>query len=142
MARLLEAPPGGRRRGVQAGKPDRMLHYASLNVSDLVRSGAFYDAILAPLGWRRHDAGNDAVGWGLNKPEFYIVRDEGQRPGFGLISFPAKSIPAVKASYESAMANGGESVAEPGSPPLHGSGNYSTRLRDPDGYLVELVVAP
>jgi catechol 2,3-dioxygenase-like lactoylglutathione lyase family enzyme len=119
-----------------------MLHYASLNVADLARSGAFYDAILNPMGWRRHETGDVAISWGLNKPEFYIVRDESQRPGFGLISFPAKSIPAVKAAYESALANGGESVAEPGSAPLHGSGNYSARLHDPDGYLVELVVAP
>jgi catechol 2,3-dioxygenase-like lactoylglutathione lyase family enzyme len=33
-----------------------MLNYAAVKVTDLERSGAFYDSILAPLGWRRQDA--------------------------------------------------------------------------------------
>jgi predicted lactoylglutathione lyase len=77
----------------------------------------------------------------LIKSEFYIHQDDTQRPGFGTISFPTKSIPAVKASFESGMANGGEAVAEPGSPPEFGPGNYAARLRDPDGYVVEICVA-
>ena len=118
-----------------------MLHYAAVKVSDLERSGAFYDSILAPLGWRRQEAPANAVGWGLIKPEFFISEEESQRPGYGLISFPAKSIPAVKASFESGSANGGEPVAEPGSAPSFGPGNYACRLTDPDGYLVEVCVA-
>ena len=118
-----------------------MLHYAAFKVADLERSGAFYDSILAPHGWRRQEAPANSVSWGLIKAEFFIIQDEIQRPGFGLVSFPAKSIPAVKASYESGMGHGGESVAEPGSAPSFGAGNYSCRLKDPDGYLVEVCVA-
>ena len=119
-----------------------MLHYVTVKVSDLERSASFYDAILAPLGWRRQQDNDGVVSWGLIKSEFFISADEIQRPGYGHVSFPAKSIPAVKASYESGMENGGESVDEPGSPPAFGPGNYSARLKDPDGYLVELTVAP
>jgi catechol 2,3-dioxygenase-like lactoylglutathione lyase family enzyme len=119
-----------------------MLHYAAVKVSDLERSGSFYDSLLAPNGWRRQDAPANSVSWGLIKAEFFIEQaDDAPRPGYGLISFPAKSIPAVKASYESGMANGGESVAEPGSAPAFGPGNYCCRLKDPDGYLVEVCVA-
>jgi catechol 2,3-dioxygenase-like lactoylglutathione lyase family enzyme len=118
-----------------------MLHYAVVKASDLERSGAFYDSILAPLGWRRQAAPADSVSWGLIKAEFFIELSDKQRPGYGLISFPAKSIPAVKASFESGSANGGEPVAEPGSAPAFGLGNYSCRLHDPDGYLVEVCVA-
>ena len=39
------------------------------------------------------------------------------------------------------MANGGEAVAEPGSAPAFGPGKYCCRLKDPDGYLVEVCVA-
>ena len=119
-----------------------MLHYVALKVSDLERSGSFYDAILAPLGWRRQQDGDGIISWGLIKAEFFIARDDTQRPGFGQVSFPAKSIPAVKASYESGMENGGESVDEPGSAPAYGLGSYAARLKDPDGYVVELCVAP
>jgi catechol 2,3-dioxygenase-like lactoylglutathione lyase family enzyme len=118
-----------------------MLNYAALNVSDLERSGRFYDSILAPLGWRRQEAPANAVSWGLIKPEFFISEGGEQRPGYGIISFPAKSIPAVKASFESGSENGGDPVAEPGSAPAFGPGNYSCRLNDPDGFLVEVSVA-
>src|SRR6476619_135810 len=107
-----------------------MLNYAAVKVSDLERSGAFYDSILEALG--------NSVSWGLVKAEFFITLDEATRPGYGLISFPAKSIPAVKASFEQGSANGGDPVAEPGSAPAFGPGNYCCRLNDPDGYLVEV----
>ena len=67
-----------------------MLHYAAVKVSDLERSGAFYDSILAPLGWRRQDAPANCVSWGLIKAEFFIELSDTQRPGYGQISFPAK----------------------------------------------------
>jgi catechol 2,3-dioxygenase-like lactoylglutathione lyase family enzyme len=118
-----------------------MLHHVSLKVDSLERSARFYDSLLGPLGWRRQEEGASSIGWGLVRSVFYIERDESQRPGFGEVSFPAKSIPAVKAAYESALGSGGEHVAEPGSTPHLGNGNYSARLRDPDGYVVELVVA-
>jgi catechol 2,3-dioxygenase-like lactoylglutathione lyase family enzyme len=119
-----------------------MLHYVSLKVSDLERSGSFYDAVLAPLGWRRQEDGPNVISWGMNRPALYITRDDNQRPGFGRVSFPANSIPAVKASFESGVRSGGEPVAEPGTPPAHGGGSYAARLRDPDGYEVEVVSAP
>ena len=113
-----------------------MIHYVTLNVSDLERSGSFYDAILAPLGWRRQRENAGSISWGMNKPALFISQEGVQQPGFGTVSF------AVKASFESGMANGGEMVAEPGSPPAQGQGNYAARLRDPDGYVVEVISAP
>ena len=119
-----------------------MLHYVSLRVEDLQRSAAFYDAMLGPLGWRRQIEDSEAIGWGMVKPVFFISNRDSARPGFGQISFPAKSIPAVKAAFEAGSENGGEVVSSPGSPPSHGSGIYSARLRDPDGYEVEVSVSP
>jgi hypothetical protein len=119
-----------------------MLHYASLNVADLGRAAAFYDAVVAPLGWRRQEDGPEVVGWGLTKPELYVTVGRSAVPGFGMISLAAKSIPAVKASFESGVENGGEPVDKPGSAPALGPGNYAARLRDPDGYVVEICVAP
>jgi len=135
--------------GAHRGRPSHLqaddtslIHYVTVNVSDLDRSARFYDSILAPLGWRRHEDKDDVVGWGLVKAEFYVKRQDPQGPGYGHVSFPAKSIPAVKASYESGLRNGGRKAEEPGAAPAFGAGNYSARMIDPDGYLVELVVAP
>ena len=119
-----------------------ILHYVNLKVSDLEASGRFYDSILAPLGWRRQEESAGVISWGMNRPALFVTLDDSPQPGFGQVSFPAKSIPAVKAAFESGVANGGDPVAEPGSPPAHGSGNYAARMRDPDGYEVEVVSAP
>jgi predicted lactoylglutathione lyase len=118
------------------------LHYVNLNVSDLERSGAFYDAILAPLGWRRQTESSGSIAWGITKPALFITQGSAAAPGFGQVSFPAKSIPAVKASFESGVASGGRPLAEPGAAPAHGSGSYAARMHDPDGYEVEVVSAP
>ncbi len=119
-----------------------MLHYVTLRVSDMERSGSFYDAVLSPLGWRRQEDGPEVISWGMHRPAFYISRGDGRGHGFGLVSFPAKSIPAVKASFESGVRSGGEPLADPGAPPAHGGGSYAARMRDPDGYEVEVVSAP
>ena len=119
-----------------------MLHYVSLKVSDLARAGSFYDAVLSPLGWRRQVEGPTSIGWGLVKPIFYVAKDEAQRPGFGQVSFAARSIPAVKAAFESGTENGGEPEAPPGTSPIFGNSTYAARLHDPDGYLVEICAAP
>ena len=120
-----------------------MLNYVSFSVGDLERSAAFYDALLGPLGWRRHMEEDRTVGWGLVRAVFFIVADgSAPEPGFGQISFPAKSIPAVKAAFESAVERGGEPEDEPGAAPDLGGGKYSARVRDPDGYRVEIASVP
>jgi len=60
-----------------------MLHYVNLKVSDLERSGAFYDAVLAPLGWRRQEDLAGSISWGMNKPALFITLESPQQPGFG-----------------------------------------------------------
>ena len=62
-----------------------MLHHVLLEVSDLERSASFYDALLAPLGWRRHFEEDETIGWGIVKPVFFIAAHHepkaGLRPG-------------------------------------------------------------
>ena len=41
-----------------------MLHHISLGVADLARAGAFYDAILTPLGYVRVFEDDTALGYG------------------------------------------------------------------------------
>jgi len=116
-----------------------LLNYVSIQVSDLERSATFYDSLLSPLGWRRQYEGGGAIGWGMVKGVFYIQQGT-PHPGFGQVSFPTKSIPAVKAAWESGMEHGADSEAQPGSPPTAGPGNYAARVTDPDGYSVEIAV--
>jgi len=117
-----------------------MLHHVLLEVSDLERSASFYDALLAPLGWRRHFEEDETVGWGIAKPVFFISAHHEPQAGFGLLSFSALGIVAVKAAWEGGMSAGGKSVADPGERRSHGSGSYSAFLKDPDGYEIEITI--
>jgi catechol 2,3-dioxygenase-like lactoylglutathione lyase family enzyme len=118
-----------------------MLNYVGIKVTDVARSAAYYDAVLGPLGWRRQSESDSVIGWGLVKPVFF-VSDGQPQTGFGEISFPGNSIPAVKAAWEAGLEHGGEDRDEPGSTPLRGPGSYSARMLDPDGYTIEISVAP
>ncbi|MFN8161069.1 MAG: hypothetical protein U0R52_08545 [Solirubrobacterales bacterium] len=117
-----------------------MLHHVRLEVSDLGRSAAFYDALLGPLGWRRHFEDGQTIGWGIAKPVFFVSSGSQARPGFGLLCFAAKGIAAVKAGWEAGVGAGGRSAAGPGESRGEGSGSYSAFLTDPDGYDIELTI--
>ena len=117
-----------------------MLHHVLLEVSDLERSASFYDALLAPLGWRRHFEEDETVGWGIARPVFFVAAHHGPQPGFGLLSFSGLGIVAVKAAWEGGMSAGGTGVAVPGERRSHGSGSYSAFLKDPDGYEIEITI--
>jgi catechol 2,3-dioxygenase-like lactoylglutathione lyase family enzyme len=117
-----------------------MLHHVLLEVSSLDRSASFYDALLAPLGWRRHFEQEETVGWGIAKPVFFVSAHHPPKPGFGLLSFKALGIVAVKAAWEGGVNAGGTAVGDPGERRSYGSGSYSAFLQDPDGYEIEVTV--
>lgn len=117
-----------------------MLHHVLLEVSDLEQSGWFYDSLLSPLGWRRHFEQDSTIGWGIAKPVFFISQNHSPAARFGLISFSAAGIAAVKAAFEAGVDAGGTGVSEPGRTRGHGSGSYSAFLRDPDGYDLEVTI--
>lgn len=117
-----------------------MIHHVLLEVQDLERSAYFYDGLLGPLGWRRHLDEDDIVGWGIAKPVFFIASNHEPAARFGLISFNASGIAAVKAAHEGGTRSGGTSVSPPGESRGLTSGSYSAFLQDPDGHDVEVTV--
>ena len=117
-----------------------MLHHIIFEVSDLERSSAFYDALLSPLGWRRHANSDEAVGYGISRPALFIAERPGARAEGTLASLGAPGIAAVKAAWEGGCGAGGSNVAQPGETGAHGSGSYSAFLRDPDGHDIEITV--
>jgi catechol 2,3-dioxygenase-like lactoylglutathione lyase family enzyme len=118
-----------------------VIHHVVLEVSDLERSGAFYDSVLAPLGWWRHVDQNGSIGWGIAKPVFFVTGGRTARPGSSHVCFPALGIAAVKAAWEAGLRAGGINEGYPGAEPSHASGSYSAYLSDPDGHRIEITVA-
>ena len=127
-----------------------MLHHASLGVSDIERSAAFYDAALAALGYvrvwddiRPGQAGQ-AVGYGLPGGGDKLAikhRPEGQRPpgpGFHL-AFAAPNRQAVHQFHAAAIAHGGSDNGGPGLRSDYGDHYYAAFVVDPDGHALEAV---
>ena len=118
-----------------------MLHHVLLEVSDLDRSASFYDALLAPLGWRRHFEEDGTIGWGIAKPVFFIADHHEPQPGLR-----AAQLLRARDRRRQGLLGGrasrpaGPASAEPGERRSHGSGSYSAFLKDPDGYEIEVTI--
>jgi catechol 2,3-dioxygenase-like lactoylglutathione lyase family enzyme len=117
-----------------------VIHHVSVEASDLERSGRFYDALLGPLGWRRHVETDELIGWGIVKPIFFAAAGSPGAADAGHVCFTASGIPAVKAAWEGGTAAGGSDDGAPGPRPEYGASYYSAYLRDPDGHRVEVAV--
>jgi catechol 2,3-dioxygenase-like lactoylglutathione lyase family enzyme len=118
-----------------------VINHVSVEVSDLERSGRFYDALLGPLGWRRQVDTDELIAWGIVKPVFFASARRPAGTGGGHVCFSAHGIPAVKAAWEAGVAAGGTDDGAPGNRPQYGPAYYSAYLRDPDGYRVEVAVS-
>ena len=117
-----------------------MIHHVSVEVTDLDRSARFYDAVLAPLGWRRHIDTDERVAWGMVRPVFHVVARRSATVCGGHVAFGANGISAVKAAWEAGLGKGGISQGDPGQRPEYGPTYYAAYLRDPDGHRIEITV--
>lgn len=122
-----------------------MLGHLSFGVSDLERSGRFYDAVLAPLGVVR--VWGSATGYGYGAPGgpdrlAIFPQSTSERlaagPGFHL-AFHAPSRDAVDAFHAAALANGGSDEGSPGLRERYSPTYYAAFVRDPDGHKLEVV---
>ncbi len=150
----VERPSAARTNDLEAGCDRRtmmeegpewhtgpMLAHVSIQCTDLARSAAFYDAVLAPLGEGRVMDLGDAIGYGIApSPSFWIGR---QQTGDGFrethIAFQAPDRAAVGAFYEAALALGAESLHEPQLWPEYHTNYFAAFVRDPDGNNIEAV---
>ena len=122
-----------------------MLHHLSFAVADLDRSAAFYDAVLAPLGYARVWADDTAVGYGPpgGGDRLAIKLRPGPLPipddGFH-VAFAAPSRESVARFYEAAIQHGGRDNGVPELCPEYGEHYYAAFVFDPDGYPIEAVI--
>ena len=117
-----------------------MLDHLGIQCADLAASAAFYDAALAPLGFRRVMEFDIAIGYGAGKPDFWIgVFDSGEGFRESHIAFQAADRAAVDAFFAAAVATGAEVLHEPRLHPEYHDKYYGAFVRDPDGNNVEAV---
>jgi catechol 2,3-dioxygenase-like lactoylglutathione lyase family enzyme len=117
-----------------------VIDHIGFEVSDLPRSARFYDAVFFALGVRRMIDTENAIAYGINSPQFWIVRrGRPPEPGYGHVALQASGRAAVDAAHRCGLAAGGVDDGTPGPRPQYGRRYYAGYLRDPDGLGVEVV---
>ncbi len=118
-----------------------MIDHLAIQCSDVTKSLAFYDAVLAPLGGSRVMDFETVVGFGVGQqPTFWVgplETGEGFRESH--IAFHAADRAAVRSFFDAAVAQGADVLHEPRLWPEYHPGYYGAFVRDPDGNNVEAV---
>jgi len=124
-----------------------MSAYVTLGANDSEASNAFYDAVLATIGWACHmsfpgwrayseaGAGEGFVVW-VAKPFDSAPATAGNG---SMVGFFAKSRETVDAFYAAGMSSGGSDEGAPGPRPQYGPNWYAAYLRDPSGNKLAIV---
>lgn len=123
-----------------------MIDHISVAVRDIDASRRFYQAVLAPLGYRIIADRGVSVAFGKTYPEVWI----NSRPAMtavpqdtGLhICLRARSEDAVRAFFEAAIASGGTSAGDPGPRQGEQTGYYGAFIFDLDGNKFEAASFP
>ena len=118
-----------------------MIDHVGYEVSDLGRSGRFYDAVFFALGIRRLHENEHVIGWGVTEPVFWVTARGAPAPAYGHVAFRAAGKAAVDAAHAAALQAGGSDDGRPGPRPQYGPRYYAAYLRDPDGLRVEVVAS-
>ena len=121
-----------------------LLDHVSITVSDLDRSGAFYDAVLRALGiereWRREDRIRYGERGAPGETFLSIVSAPGEPsdgPRHWALRAPGRA--SVDAFHAAGLAHGGTDDGPPGLRPAYHEAYYGAFLLDPDGNRVEAV---
>ena len=123
-----------------------MIDHVSVPVRDLDRAGAFYERLLAPLGYAKLVTRPESIGFGKKYPELWLNARPGMasapaNPG-GHIALRAAGEEAVRAFHAAALAGGGASDGEPGPRPAAMTTYFGAFILDPDGNKLEAVSFP
>ncbi|WP_447724543.1 VOC family protein [Sphingomonas koreensis] len=120
-----------------------MIDHLGIPVSDIAASRRFYEAALAPLGYKvmgeeTNGLGNNIVLMGVDEVDFVIADGESVSDGVHH-AFRAESRAAVDGFYVAALAAGGRDNGAPGVREHYHPTYYAAFVIDPDGMNVEAV---
>src|SRR5262249_45957381 len=118
-----------------------MIDHLSIGVRDVARAKRFYDAALAPLGYKCLSASEGSLGYGDKAGALWVTAAERPVPAddkSGLhVCFTAPTRRSVDAFHAAALAAGGKDNGKPGLRPDYGASYYAAFVVDPDGYRIE-----
>lgn len=120
-----------------------MIDHLGIPVKDIAASRRFYEAALAPLGYRvlgeeTNTLGNNVVLMGADEIDFVIADGEPVTDGTHF-AFRVETRAEVDAFHAAALAAGGKDNGAPGIREDYHPNYYAAFVIDPDGMNVEAV---
>ena len=120
-----------------------MLDHISLGVRDLARARRFYDAALAPLGYRCVRAKDDELAFGTDDLYgFWLYPAPGDAPIVGArahVALAAPSRDGIAGFHAAAVTHGAEVLRAPGPRPDVSPRYFGAIVKDLDGHTIEVV---
>ncbi len=118
-----------------------MIHHVSFGTRDAAKAKAFYDPVLAVVGWRCIKSNDQAVDYGVSEIMFSLETpvDGGEATaGNGAhVAFVARDRATVDAFYRTALEQGGIDAGAPGVRAQYDPNYYGAFVRDLDGNKIE-----
>jgi catechol 2,3-dioxygenase-like lactoylglutathione lyase family enzyme len=118
-----------------------MISHVSIGVRDIAKADRFYDAALAPLGYKRLYDSAEALGYGAKSPELWVMKVERPVPAdeaSGLhLCFDAADRAGVDGFYAPGYQGGRPRQREAGGAQDYGDNYYAAFVTDPEGYRLE-----
>jgi len=113
--------------------------HITVGANNLEAARMFYDSVLEPLGLKRLMNLDHASIWGVDAPEFFVLKPADGNPatvGNGLtIGFKAPNRAAIDEFHRRGLAAGGKDAGAPG-PRTFAPNAYAAYLRDLDGHKI------
>jgi len=113
-----------------------VIDHFTLTVKDAKRSTAFYEKVLAPLGYAPMMDFEGFVGFGDGKKPYFWVK-QGKKSPPQHIAFAAKNRKAVDAFYKAALKAGAKDHGAPGLRAHYHPKYYGAFVMDLDGHPIE-----
>jgi len=120
-----------------------MIDHMTFRAKDIEKSKTFYEAALAPLGYKLafdgvHD-GVRIIGFGYNGKIDTWLMDVKPTTGHTHLAWAAQSKEQVDQFYQAALKAGGKDNGAPGLRPHYHANYYGAFVLDPDGNNIEAV---
>ncbi|MFL4977740.1 MAG: VOC family protein [Xanthobacteraceae bacterium] len=120
-----------------------MIDHASIAVRDLAASAAFYEQVLATLGYKKLVVRPLTIGFGKTYAEVWLnhrpTMAKPEADSGAHLALRARGTDVVDAFHRAALAAGGACDGPPGLRPGDSDGYYAAFVRDPDGNRIEAV---
>jgi catechol 2,3-dioxygenase-like lactoylglutathione lyase family enzyme len=120
-----------------------MIHHVSVGTNNIKRAKAFYDSLMALIGFRLLKASEGAAHYGASEIVFSVetpVNGRPAMPGNGVhVAFQAPDRETVRRFFETALANGGVDEGAPGIRENYNANYFAAFVRDLDGNKIEAV---